>query len=85
MHDIANFVPLIAQLLGLAPTTLLFGIFLVNQGAKVLGRVIPNDKKGVLGVVRKVSKILGADPSSKITSGVSVQDIAKASIQNKIL
>ena len=84
MNEIADFIPLAASALGLAPTTLLFGIFVVNQGAKVIGRLIPNNKKGPLGVVRKVANVLGADPSSRITGNITVQDAAKATIEGSL-
>lgn len=85
MNEIANIIPLAANVLGVAPTTLLFGIIMINQGAKVVGRVIPNDKKGVLGVVRNVAKVLGADPSSRVTSGVTVHDTAKAVVESAVI
>ncbi len=31
----------------------------VSLGAKVIGKVIPDDKKGVLGVIRSAAKIIG--------------------------
>lgn len=85
MNEIANFIPLAASVLGIAPTTLLFGIFLVNQGAKVIGRLIPNNKKGPLRVVRKIANVLGADPSSRILPGVTVQDTAKAVLEGSVV
>lgn len=78
--DISNFIPQIATALGLAPATLLFLIFCINQAAKVGSRLIPNDATGFWAVLGRLCAIIGADPSSRITKGVSVQDVATAAL-----
>lgn len=76
----SDFIPMIASHLGLAPATMVFLIFCVNQGAKIIGRLIPNDAIGWQGTLRNLCAIIGADPSSRVTSGVTVQDVAAASL-----
>lgn len=72
----SDFIPYLAAHLGLSGSTLVFLFFCINQGAKVVARLIPNDATGFLATLSKLCTIIGADPSSRITSGVSVQDVA---------
>lgn len=72
----ADFIPLVASHLGVSASTLVFLIFCLNQAAKVGSRIIPNDATGGWAILRNLCSIVGADPSSRITSGVSVQDVA---------
>jgi hypothetical protein len=78
--DFSDFIPMIAAHLNLAPATLVFLIFCINQFAKIGGRLIPNDATGVWAIARKLCGIIGADPSSRVTSGVSVQDVAQQAL-----
>jgi hypothetical protein len=80
MNDLSNFIPMIAEHVGLSPSTLVFLFFCINQGAKAAGRVIPNDATGWLATLRTICGFLGADPSSRVTSGVSVEDVAKQAL-----
>lgn len=48
--------------------------------SRVVARVIPDDKTGFLGLVRKVTRVIGIDVSNRITSGVSINDVSKASL-----
>lgn len=72
----SDFIPYIAAHLGVTGPTLVFLLFVLNQGAKVAGRLIPNDATGFLGTLRNLFSIIGADPSSRVTTGVTVQDVA---------
>lgn len=49
-------------------------------GCRLIARVIPDDKTGFLGLIRKVSRVVGLDLSNRITSGVSINDVSKASL-----
>ena len=69
--------PLISQLIGVEPATLLLYITMVITIANLLGRAIPDDKTGVLGVVRDVCKVLGLYLSNRVSSGVTTNDVAK--------
>lgn len=72
----SDFIPFLASKFGLSASTMVFLFFCINQGAKVGSRLIPNDATGALAVLRNLCAIVGADPSSRITAGVSVQDVA---------
>ena len=72
----SDFIPYVAKCVGIAPGTLLFLMFATNQAAKVIGRRIPNDATGFWANLRMICVIIGADPSSVVTSGVTVQDVA---------
>lgn len=48
--------------------------------ARLVARFIPDDKTGFLGLVRKVSRVVGLDLSNRISSGVSQNDVAKATM-----
>jgi hypothetical protein len=74
MND-TDFIPLIASHLGVSASTLVFLIFCLNQAAKVGSRIIPNDATGSWAILRNLCAVLGADPSSRLTNGVSVQDV----------
>lgn len=49
-------------------------------GCRLTARIIPDDKAGFLGLIRKVSRVVGLDLSNRITSGVSISDVSKASL-----
>ena len=74
--NISDLVPLVASHFGLAPSTLLLFIAMVHLAAKFGSRIIPNDATGFWAVLRNACAVLGVDPSSRITSGVTVQDVA---------
>lgn len=78
--DIANLVPEIAKWLGLAPSTLLLIIMVISTIANVLARRIPDTATGWLGAVRTVCKVIGAHVNSRIAPGVTLSDVAKASM-----
>ena len=72
-----HLIPDVAGALGVEPTTALLGVGVVMTGANILGKVIPDDKKGVLGVIRKVAKVVGAYVPNTVHKGVSVTDVAR--------
>lgn len=76
--DISNIAAQIGQIFGLQPSTLVLLLFLVTTAANVGARLIPNDATGALGVLRKVCSIVGVYVSSRVTSGVTVNDVASA-------
>mgnify|MGYP001562861810 CR=1 FL=1 len=47
---------------------------------RVIARIIPDDKAGILGMVRKITRGIGLDVSNRISSGVSINDVSKASL-----
>lgn len=79
--NIEDFIPPIAQMLGVEPATVLLMLGIVVAVANLLGRVIPDDAGGWLGMVRKASKLLGLFVPNRVTSGISVNDTAKAVVR----
>lgn len=82
--DIANLAPDLARLLGINPATLVLLLWIIVQAANVGARLIPNDATGYLGVLRKICALIGLYVSSRITSGVTVNDTAKAVIETPV-
>lgn len=86
LDGFGDFVPWIAAHLGLSGSTLMMLILIVMQGAKVVGRRIPNDATGFWGQLRMICVVLGADPSSVVTTSasgkpVTVQDVSTAALK----
>lgn len=81
--DMNDLVFVAAAALGVNPVTAVAVAGLVVAGANLTGRLIPDDKPGFLGVVRKVAKVIGLYTPNKITSGVSVNDAARAVIEEQ--
>jgi len=78
--DIVSIVPEIAARLHIAPSTLVFWLFVLNISARAIARRIPNDATGFWGFVRQSAAILGVEVQSRLTSGVTVTDVAKAAL-----
>jgi len=78
--DIANLVPEIAKAIGISPTTLLLLVMIITTAAKAAARRIPDTATGWLGVVRRVCKVVGVQVNSQIAPGITMNDIAKASL-----
>ncbi len=76
--EIANLAPDLAKLIGVQPSTLVLLIMIVTTAANVGARLIPNDATGTLGVVRKVCALIGVYVSSRVTSGLTVNDVTAA-------
>lgn len=68
---------LIAAKLGLDVVTLVGLLPLIVLGSNIVGRLIPDDKTGVLGFVRKIAKVGGLYVSNRISSGIKVNDVVK--------
>jgi hypothetical protein len=79
--DISALAPDIAKLFGIAPSTLVLLFLIVTMAARALARSIPDDAVGGWAVLRKLAAIIGAEVASKVTSGVTVSDVARASLQ----
>ncbi len=76
--DFSNIAAQIGQIFGLQPSTLVLLLFVVTTAANVGARLIPNDATGALGVLRKICSIVGVYVSSRVTSGVTLNDVASA-------
>jgi hypothetical protein len=75
----------VAGALGISPITLVLLLGVVVAVCNLVGKLIPDDATGTLGLVRKVCKVLGLYISTRITSGVTVNDTARvvANLQPK--
>ena len=66
------------SILGLDPGTFALLLGIVMLAANVTSKVIPESATGTLGVVRKISSIIGVSLSNRITPNVTQKDISKA-------
>lgn len=73
--------PLIAQAIGVAPSTLLMLVLIIMQVANVTARLIPNTATGTLGTIRQIASVVGIYVSSRVQPGVTVNDIAVAAVK----
>jgi hypothetical protein len=78
--DPFTMIPQIAAAIGIAPSTLVFWVFVINVGSRAVTRRIPDDAVGFWGFVRQLTAILGAEVASRVTSGVTVKDVAKQAL-----
>lgn len=81
MSDIANLAPDLAKLIGVQPSTLVLLLVILVKLANMAARGIPDDATGWLGTVRTICAIVGAHVPSKVTSGVTVNDVARAALE----
>ena len=72
-----KFIPDIASMLGVEPSTVLLLVGLIIAIANLGGRLIPDDKTGFLGFVRTACKLIGLYASNRISSGLTVNKIAE--------
>jgi hypothetical protein len=78
--DPTTILPTIAGFLHVQPSTLLFWIVALNIGGRAIARRIPSDATGFWGFVRQSAAILGVEVANRVTSGVTVTDVAKAAL-----
>jgi hypothetical protein len=79
--DIGNIAGQLGALFGIQPSTLLLFIMIIGGAANAGARLIPQDAVGFLGSVRKVCAVIGIYIPSRVTSGVSVTDVAQAALK----
>lgn len=79
-----DFIPQLANQFGIAPSQLIFYIGFVTFASNMAARLIPQDATGKLGAVRKVCAIVGAYVPSRVTGNISVTDVAKAIVTNRV-
>lgn len=80
LSGIEAYIPHVAQMLGIEPATALLLVGLIVMLSNLFGRLIPDDKTGVLGGLRKVFKFVGFYASNRIASGLTVNEIAKTTV-----
>jgi hypothetical protein len=67
----------IAAQVGLDSVELLALAAIIMVVSGFVGRIIPDDATGLLGLIRKLAKILGLYASNRITSQQTVNDVAR--------
>ena len=72
----------IVALLNLDAATLMGVLAFVAIVAQFVGRVIPDNKTGILGFIRKVSKVLGLYVSNRLNRNESTSSVAKSFVNN---
>jgi hypothetical protein len=75
------FINQIAAWAGINPMLIPFILAFVVAAANLIGRLIPDDATGFLGVIRKIAKVVGLYLSNRISSGVSVNAVTRASAE----
>src|SRR3546814_1377401 len=80
MNGIEDYIPDLAKLLGVEPSTALLIVGLLIALMNLGGRLIPDDATGWLGFVRKICKLVGLYASNRITSKLTVNKIAETTV-----
>lgn len=78
--NIEDYIPNLAAWLGVEPSTALLLLAFLVALANLVGRLIPDDATGILGVVRKLCKIIGLYASNRIASGLTVNEVARTTV-----
>lgn len=73
-----HLIPNLAAYFNVQPSTVLLLVTILVTACNLIGRVIPDDKTGVLGMIRDVCKLLGVYAPNRVTSGISVNDVARS-------
>jgi hypothetical protein len=81
---IQHYIPNIAAWLGLDPATVLLLLTILVTVCNLAARLIPDTATGWLGGIRKVAKIVGMFVPNRVASGITVNDVAKAVVANKV-
>ena len=80
LQGFEDMIPHVAQYLNVEPATVLLLVGLIVAISNLLGRLIPDDKVGVLGTIRTIAKFIGLYASNRIASGLTVNEIAKTTV-----
>lgn len=78
--NIEDYIPNLAAWLGVEPSTALLLLAFLVALANLVGRLIPDDATGILGVVRKLCKVIGLYASNRIASGLTVNEVARTTV-----
>jgi apolipoprotein N-acyltransferase len=74
--EVIELVDPIAQLLGIEGASVLATMAVISLVARLIGKAIPDDRTGWVGILRTVCKIIGLYTPNRVTSQVSVEDTA---------
>lgn len=73
-----NLIPNLAAFFNVQPATMLLLVTIVVTTCNLVGRLIPDDKTGLLGLIRDVCKLLGVYAPNRVTAGITVNDVARS-------
>lgn len=65
-------------MLGLEGSALIGALALISVVARFIGKAIPDSTTGILGIVRKVSKVIGLYVSNRIDANTEEADVVKS-------
>lgn len=78
-------ITIIAGALGATHEQVIVTSIVAVAASNVVGRLIPDDKKGALGFVRKLAKVVGLYASNRVASGVSVNRVVRDIADDRIV
>jgi hypothetical protein len=79
MNVITSLAPIVASAATLASSpTLILALGLIHLGAKAIGRLIPDNRRGILGGIRKAAKVLAVEPHNRVADNTSLRDLLNA-------
>lgn len=84
LSGLQDLIPDIAGWLNVEPATLLLLLAIIGTTANVTSRLIPDDATGWLGTVRRIATVIGIYVPNRVTNGITVTDVAKAVVANKV-
>lgn len=77
-------IPNLAGWLNVQPATLLLYLTVFCTVSNLIGRLIPDDKLGILGRIRDVAKVLGIYASNRVSTGITTGDVVKSVVGAQI-
>lgn len=80
LSGIQHYIPNLAAFLGVEPATALFLVTIIVVASNLISKFIPDDKVGILGVIRKITTFVGIAASNRISAGLTVNEIAKTTV-----
>ncbi len=83
METFQAMIPNVAGLLGVEPSTALLLVLLISAAGNLIGRWIPDDRTGLLGLIRDAGKVVGLYAANRVSPGVTIADVAKQLAEKK--
>lgn len=74
---VEHLIPNIAAVFNIQPATALLIVIAISVACNIGGRLIPDDKVGYMGLLRKVLKILGGVVANRVVGKVTPNDAAR--------
>lgn len=74
----------LAAQIGVEPAVLVLVGGMIVSFANLTSRLIPDDAIGMLGIMRKVCRVVGLYASNRVTGNVSANDILRGAVEHGI-